>query len=169
MKATMRLFRKSKREPEFEPERVIRCRSLPSAHHFRFAVGLCAIHYLCLITMLTTAVMLILYPDQRASKLLIATTAATIATWFLALLRRRVTLCPLCKGTPLVESGALLHERAKRLAPLPHGVSTILSILFLQRFRCMYCGTDYDMLKESTRHHSGSRPKRRFIFFKQDE
>lgn len=163
----MWFFRKNKNEPESEPERAIRCRSLPSAHHFRFAVALSAIHYLCLITMLTTAVMLILYPDQRASKLLIATTAATIGSWFLALLKRRVTICPLCKGTPLVESGALLHERAKRLPPFPHGVSAILSVLFLQRFRCMYCGTDYDLLKESTRHHS--RPKRRFLFFRQDD
>jgi hypothetical protein len=163
----MWFFKRNKNIPESVPDRVVRCRSLPSAHHFRFAVTLCALHYLCLITMLTTAGMLILYPDQRASKLLIATTAATIASWFLALLRRRVTLCPLCKGTPLVESGALLHERAKRIPPLTHGTTSILSILFLHRFRCMYCGTDYDLLKESTRHHS--KPKRRFLFFRQDD
>jgi transposase-like protein len=63
------------------------------------------------------------------------------------------TICPLCKGTPLVETGARLHERANG-CPLTHGTSTILSILFLQRFRCMYCGTDYDLLKESKRHRS---------------
>lgn len=165
----MWFFRKNKNNPDSEAERVVRCRSLPSAHHFRFAVTLCAIHYLCLITMLTTAVMLILYPDQRASRLLIATTAATIASWFLALLKRRSTMCPLCKGTPLVESGARLHERAQRLPPLTHGTSTILSILFLLRFRCMYCGTDYDLLKESRRHHSSSKPKRGFLFFKRDD
>jgi hypothetical protein len=162
-------FRKNKHKPESEPDRANRRRSLPFAHHFQFAVALSAIHYLCLVTMVTTGIMLILYPDQRASKLLIATTAATIGTWFLALLKRRTTLCPLCKGTPLIESGARLHERAKRLPPFTHGTTSILSVLFLQRFRCMYCGTDYDLLKESTRHRSLSKPKRRFLFFRRDD
>lgn len=162
-------FRKyTKRSPEFD-DRTARYRSLPSAHHFRFAVTLCAIHYLCLIAMVTTAVLLVMHPDQRASKLLIATTAATIGTWFVALLKRRVTMCPLCKGTPLLESGALLHERARHIPLLSHGVSATLSILFLQKFRCMYCGTDYDLLKNPSRHRTRHKPKRRFLFFKRDD
>jgi len=128
-----------------------RYRSLPSAYHYRFAIFLCAIHYLCVMAMITTAVLLVLRPDQRASELLIATAACTIVSWFVALLKRRSTLCPLCKGTPLLESGAHYHHSARRLPPFSHATSTILSLLFLQRFRCMYCGSDYDLLKPPAR------------------
>lgn len=130
---------------------------------------LCAIHYLCLITTIATAVLLVIHPEPKAYTLLVATTAATILSWFIALLKRRATMCPLCKGTPLVESGARLHERARRLLPFSHDTSAILSILFLQRFRCMYCSADYDLLKESDRHRLRKDPKRRFFFFKRPD
>lgn len=166
----MRFVRGKNNTPDSQPVKVNRCRSLPHAKKFRLAVALCAIHYLCLMAMISTAVMLILHPGRTAAMLLIATTAATISTWFLALLKKRATLCPLCKGTPLIESGALLHERAKRLPPFTHGVSTTLSILVLQTFRCMYCGSDFDLLKESSQHRTHpKKTKRRRRSLKRDD
>ena len=68
--------------------------------------------------------------------------------------RRRSARCPLCKGSPLYDSGAVKHAKAHRMRPLNHGATAVLSILFLNRFRCMYCGTPYDMLKApSTARH----------------
>ena len=152
----MRFFRKNKMAGSYPPEKSSRYRSLPSARHYRFAIFLCAVHYLCVIAMITTAVLLVLKPDQRASKLLIATAVCTIVSWFFAFLKRRTTLCPLCKGTPLLESGAHYHQRARRLPPLSHATTTILSVLFLQKFRCMYCGSDYDLLKRPGRKNTDS-------------
>jgi len=75
-------------------------------------------------------------------------------SWVLCFLKRRSARCPLCKGTPFLDTGALTHRKASRLFPLNHGTSAVLSTLFTQRFRCMYCGTRYDLLKR----HS-SRPQ----------
>ena len=60
---------------------------------------------------------------------------------------RRSARCPLCKGTPYLNTGALTHRNATRLFPLNHGTSALLSSLITQRFRCMYCGTRFDLLK----------------------
>ena len=138
----------------YAAENPPRYRSLRSAYHYRFAIFLCAIHYLCLISLITTAVLLVLHPDEKASRLLIAAAVCTALSWFTAFLKRRTTLCPLCKGTPLLESGAHHHQRARRFPPFSHATSTILSILFLQKFRCMYCGTDYDLLKHPGRENT---------------
>ena len=76
--------------------------------------------------------------------------AASLATWLISYLRRRSARCPLCKGSPLLESGAVKHAKAYRLRPFNHGATAVLGILFLNRFRCMYCGTPYDLLKRSS-------------------
>ena len=49
--------------------------------------------------------------------------------WLIAFFKRRAAYCPLCKGTPLINSGALPHSRARRLFPLNHGVTATLSII----------------------------------------
>jgi hypothetical protein len=139
--------------------RVSRPRSLPSAIHFHASVALCCLHYGCLVAMATTAVMLVQHPNPKASRVLVATVAATLFTWLIAYFKRRQTMCPLCKGTPLIESGALLHDRARRIPFLPHGSSSVLHILFTQKFRCMYCGTDYDLLKEPSRSRAHRKPR----------
>lgn len=78
---------------------------------------------------------------------MIAGTVFTIVTWLIASFKRRSALCPLCRGTPLINSGALAHSKAVRFPPLNHGVSAIISIIATQRFCCMYCGSSFDMLK----------------------
>jgi len=71
--------------------------------------------------------------------------------------RRRAARCPLCIGTPLMNTGALTHKRSTKLAPLNEGYTALLSIAFTQKFRCMYCGTRYDLLKST--HKQRSQPE----------
>ena len=43
--------------------------------------------------------------------------------------------------------GFTAHQKATKIWPLNHGVSATLSIIATQKFRCMYCGTLYDLMK----------------------
>ena len=106
-----------------------------------------AVHYFGLITTATAFVLFFIEPSQLATKVIVGGLAFSGVTWLIAFFKRRSAHCPLCKGTPLINSGALAHSRATRLYPLNHGVSATLSILATQTFRCMYCGSDFDLLK----------------------
>lgn len=128
---------------------VSRARSLHDKRPFHVAVFFTLIHYLCVIAFATCVVILILNPQPVSIPPLIASAVASLFTWLVAFLRRRTARCPLCKGSPLVDSGAAKHAKAFRFRPLNHGTTAVLGILFLHRFRCMYCGTPYDMLKRS--------------------
>jgi len=138
---------------EIHPEkaRVPRARSLPSAKPFRVAVVFTSIHYLGLVASVTALVCFFLEPSQAASRILVGGIVFSAITWLIAFFKRRSTFCPLCKGTPLLNTGARTHVRARRLFPLNHGTTATLSIMCCQKFRCMYCGSDYDLLKPRTR------------------
>ena len=127
--------------------KVLRARSLPSSRPFSVAVFFSALHFLALATTLTAGVLAIVDPSPLKIKVIIGGLAFSGVTWVIALLKRRCAHCPLCKGTPLINSGALPHSRATRLFALNHGVSATLSIIATQTFRCMYCGSDFDLLK----------------------
>jgi hypothetical protein len=131
--------------------RVQRARSLPSARPFRVAVFFSSIHYLGLICCATALVCVFLKPGQMAINLFVGCMIFSAISWLVAFFKRRNTFCPLCKGTPLINSGARVHSRAWRLFPLNHGVTATLSVMVAQKFRCMYCGSDYDLLKPRTR------------------
>ncbi len=131
--------------------RVQRARSLPSARRFRVAVMFSALHYLGLIASFTALVGFLMRPGEAATWILVGGMIFSAFTWLIALFRRRSTHCPLCKGTPLINTGARTHVRAQRMFPFNHGVSAMLAILATHKFRCMYCGSDYDLLKPSTR------------------
>ncbi len=139
-----------------DPARIPRARSLPSASPFRAAALFFALHYLGLIVTFTALAAFAREPSQLASRILIGGIAFSAITWFIAYFKRRSTYCPLCKGTPLVNSGAHTHVRAKRIFPFNHGITATLSILATQKFRCMYCGSDFDLLKPPTRLLHGS-------------
>jgi hypothetical protein len=128
-----------------------RARSLPSAGPFRVAVFFSLMHYLGLVTVVTAFVGVILHPGGMGTWLLVGGVVYNVITWLIAFFRRRSTLCPLCKGTPLLNSGAHVHSRAWRFWPLNHGTTAILSIMATQKFRCMYCGSDFDLFKPRTR------------------
>lgn len=117
---------------------------------FNVAVFFALIHYLCLIAFLTCVVIVILNPKPESIPPMIAAAIASALTWLVSFFRRRSARCPLCKGTPLLGGGAVKHAKAYRLRPLNHATTSVLGILFLHRFRCMYCGTPYDVLKPSS-------------------
>jgi hypothetical protein len=131
-------------------EQVSRARSLPDKRPYNVAVFLSVIHYLCVISFLTCVVILVINPVENSVRILIGSLVACLLTWLVAFFKRRSVRCPLCKGLPLYDSGASKHSKAYRLRPLNHANTAIFGILFLQRFRCMYCGTPYDMMKKSS-------------------
>lgn len=125
----------------------VRHRSLPTSRPFTVAVFFAFISYLGIVATLTAFVIAFVYPSQFAVSMIVGGIIFTGIAWLIAFFRRRTAHCPLCKGTPLINSGALVHSKATRIFPLNHGVSSIISVLALQRFRCMYCGSDFDLLK----------------------
>lgn len=131
-------------------EQASRARSLHDKRPFNLAVFFAVIHYLCIIAFLTCVAILILNPVEGSVKILVASLVACGFSWLISFFKRRSVRCPLCKGSPLLDTGAAKHTKAYRLPPLNHGNTAVLGILFLSRFRCMYCGTPYDMLKKSS-------------------
>lgn len=127
--------------------RILRARSLPSSQPFTVAVVFSAFHYLGVITMITAFVLFFREQSQLAVKVIVGSLIFSVATWLVAFFKRREAHCPLCKGTPLINSGALAHSKATRFYPFNHGVSATFSIIATQTFRCMYCGSDFDLLK----------------------
>jgi len=105
------------------------------------------IHYLGLVTTVTSLTYYLMQPSELASHFVGGGLVFSAVSWLLAFFKRRAAHCPLCKGTPLVNSGAHTHVKAVRLFPLNHGITAVLSIMATQKFRCMYCGSDYDLLK----------------------
>jgi hypothetical protein len=127
--------------------RVPRARSVPSAQPFRTAVFFSSLHFMGLVATAAALVGLFLRPSMLATRMMAAGFIFSAVSWLIAYFKRRAVHCPLCKGTPLVNSGALPHARARRIGPFNHGLSAVFSIMATQKFRCMYCGSDYDLLK----------------------
>lgn len=129
-----------------------KARSIRHKRPFVGAVLASAIHYLCLVATVTCGVIFALDPQQRTMRALVACLGLSLVSWLIAYFRRRAAVCPLCKGTPMLHSGALPHAKAFRLPPFNHGVTAVLSTLVSQQFTCMYCGCRFDLLKESSQH-----------------
>ncbi|RYD22949.1 MAG: hypothetical protein EOP88_06100 [Verrucomicrobiaceae bacterium] len=120
---------------------------MPSSRPFTVAVVWSALHYLGVITTITAFALFFREQSQLAVKVILGALAFSVVTWLVAFFKRRTAFCPLCKGTPLINSGARAHSRARRIYPFNHGVSATFSILATQTFCCMYCGSDFDLLK----------------------
>ena len=136
--------------------RFLHARSLPSKRPFNVAVFFSALHFLGLIMTVTALVLFVAEPSPLARNFILGGIGFSVVTWLIAFFKRRAGYCPLCKGTPLINSGARPHSRAKRIFPFSHGVSATLSIIATQTFRCMYCGSDFDLLKTPS-HLRGAR------------
>lgn len=136
-----------------------RARSLPFPGPFITAALLSAIHYLAVLAWLTCLVMFFLQQSPLASEMVAGSLVLVVVTWIAALFKRRSARCPLCKGTPLFNSGALPHGKAFRIPPLNHGVTATLSLICTQEYRCMYCGNLYDLLKPSSPEKRVAGPK----------
>lgn len=133
--------------PTPPPSGRVRARSLPSSAPFDVAVFFSKLHFLGLIMILTSIGLFVNEPSQLTVRLILISIGFSVLTWILGFFRRRKAYCPLCKGTPLINSGARPHSGARRIFPFNHGVSATLSIIATQRFCCMYCGSDFDLLK----------------------
>ncbi|MBK1882988.1 hypothetical protein JIN85_11215 [Luteolibacter pohnpeiensis] len=123
------------------------CRSLPYRGSYVWAMLWVSIHYAGIIASITCLIIYLIEPGMLVAKTLAVCLGFTAVTWAIAFFKRRAAFCPLCRGTPLINTGALVHDRAVRIWPFNQGVTAGLSILANQKFCCMYCGTSYDLLK----------------------
>ena len=130
--------------------KAYRARAVPYSKPFWAALFFFVLHVLVLVATVAVFVLAITNPNPMIPKLVVAGLSLSALTWMIAYFKRRSVRCPLCKGTPLINSGASPHPRAWRMSLLNHGVSAICSILLTQRFRCMYCGSDFDLLKSKS-------------------
>ena len=126
---------------------MLRARSIRSSWPYTVAVLFSALHFLGVILTVTAFVLFLIKPSEVATKVISGGVGLSGFLWMIAFFKRRSVFCPLCLGTPLINSGALAHSKATRIFPFNHGVSAILSIIATQRFCCMYCGADFDLLK----------------------
>ncbi len=69
--------------------------------------------------------------------------------YVISLVARRHARCPLCRGTSLLDTGAITHQRCLRLPLLNASHSAIVGIIFTQQYRCIFCGAKFDLLKSS--------------------
>jgi hypothetical protein len=121
--------------------------SVPYKKPFIYAALLGGAWYLLILAVLTSIGVYFHQGSKLSVMVLLGLIVLTISVWVMGLIKRRSARCPLCKGTPFLNSGANLHEKAYKLSLLNHGNTNMVRTIFTQRFRCMYCGTPYDFLK----------------------
>ena len=127
-----------------------RSRSVPYKRVFVSAIIYTLVFYLCVIAFLTTLVAFAIVPKQSqqvAAYILVALLPICAFSWIIAYFKRRKATCPLCKCTPFLDNLAHKHQKAFRIKPLNYGTTAMLNVVFTQRWRCMYCGTPFDILK----------------------
>jgi hypothetical protein len=128
-------------------QRVQRFRSMPHGRSFRVAIFFWCLEWLSLVALFTALTALLRESSPTASRAVIVSLVLAVLFWLLAFFKRRGARCPLCRGTPLINTGAATHVRARRWFPLNHGQTAMLNIVACQQFRCMFCGSDFDLLK----------------------
>ena len=106
----IRMRRTARRSSSAVRPKVLRARSLPSSRPFQVAVFFSALHFLGLIATVTALVLLFQEPSQLAMKVMLSGLMFSVIMWLIAFFKRRAAYCPLCKGTPLFNSGALPHS-----------------------------------------------------------
>lgn len=137
--------------PPAAPPPQERYRSLPRSYPFLVAVTWTSLFYLLLSGLVASVTAYCLHGNAQSVALSIAFPIAALVIWAAAYLSRRKAHCPLCKGTPLLDSRATPHAKATRIFPLNFGTSNLLRILFTRRFRCQFCGSPFDLLKVQNR------------------
>jgi uncharacterized membrane protein (DUF485 family) len=135
------------KKPEYPSQHS---RSLPYKSRFIVAILFSLLFYLGIIALITSAVAFFFVSAEFkkiSAEILIACLGISLVTWLISYVKRRGALCPFCKSTPFADNLARKHEKAFRLRPLNYGTTAILTALFLQRWRCMYCGISFDLRK----------------------
>lgn len=124
-------------------------RSIRHKGVFLRCVVFAMIHYVALVVALTFAYILYRHPEERIAWWLAGSIGGVGVTWLMTYIARRSARCPLCKGTPLLDTPATKHQKALRIKPLNYGMTAQLQLILSHRFRCMYCGTPFDLLRRS--------------------
>lgn len=127
-----------------------RARSLPHQHHYRVSLFFGCLLCLNLLAVLTTLVGFAFNGSQFNAFLLIGLCFTVVIFWLLGFLTRKRASCPLCKGTPFLDTRASKHVKAVRFWPLNYGTTNMIRAFVTRRMRCHFCGTPYDMLKTNT-------------------
>ena len=128
-------------------------RSIPHKRPFMASIFFALLHYLSIIATLTFGYILFRTHKETVAWWLVGSIAAIGVTWLLTYAARRSARCPLCKGTPLLDTPASKHRKAVRLRPMNHGMTAQLQLITSQRFRCMYCGTPFDLHRNHSHDH----------------
>ena len=140
-----------------------RYRSVPYRRAYYVATFWTILHLFCVFCTLASIAMFFLHHKSanvgNFRRIIIVGAISSIVTLIIAFSKRRSARCPLCIGTPLLNSGALAHKRSFALGPLNEGFTAVLSIACTQKFRCMYCGTRYDLLKVSRSRRNRDEPE----------
>ena len=143
-----------------------RPRSMPYRGMFYVATFWTMLHLFCIVATVTALVLFLLNHKTNPSTFYLYSVLGglflTFVTLGISFFKRRAARCPLCRGTPLLNSGALAHKKSQCIPPFNHGYTAIISIVFTQKMSCMYCGTKYDLLKASShtrRSNSGTYPR----------
>jgi len=111
------------------------------------------VHYWGTFTLLLAIPVFLVEQTPLARNLLIGSAVFYLFSGLVSFLNRRKVICPLCKGTPLLSTRAHVHAKAFRIFPLDHGTTATLALIFTQTFRCMFCGSRFDLLKPKPGKH----------------
>lgn len=140
-----------------------RARSMPYRGVFYIATLWAILHISAVIGTIAAVVMFLVFHKQSKTNFFLYTIVFgvlfSIFTLIVSFFKRRGARCPLCRGTPLLNSGALAHKKSFCLPPFNHGYTAILSIVFTQKLSCMYCGTKFDLLKASSKSKASVYPR----------
>ena len=141
-----------------------RARSVPYKKPFVFAVIATILFYLGLIAFITSLLTFFLAPvelKRGAAYTLVAMLPICGFLWTISYFKRRKATCPLCKCTPFLDNLAHKHQKSFRVKPFNYGTTAVFNVVFTQRWRCMYCGTPFDILK--------TKNKATYVAYKEDK
>lgn len=128
-----------------------RARSLPFQKYFLRSIYWSAAVFILSTSAVTMAYCFFVSPESGGFVPIIAVFLLAIVSWLFGFYSRKRASCPLCKGTPLLDTGASPHQKAVRFFPLNYGTTNLIRSFFTQRFRCQFCGTPFDYLKPFSR------------------
>lgn len=128
-------------------------RSLPFKQAYVAAMVVSFLHYIAVVATATLGFILFRTHESRVAVWLAIALGGIAITWVIGYIFRRSAKCPLCKGTPLLDTSAAKHRKAVRIRPFNFGATALLHLTFSYRFRCMYCGTPFDLLRMPGQHH----------------
>jgi len=134
-----------------------RARSIPHKPPFVWSVLWIALYYVFLVMALTAGTIfcieVYLSPEipKTLAFIMVGCIGATTLVWLIGYFTRKGAICSLCRATPYFENGATFHVKAEKTFPFNYSHTNFMKSVFLQRFRCQYCGTPYDYRKKHVR------------------